>query len=173
MSLTVKLMCAACVCSLAASECDEHCTWNDCRVFNGTAQVRKSLSSALNLSHASSPHNREQPQLAALVRIVFPSSVCSPDPVAAAKQPVSLNSAVFNAPSAIQQSPSLTYPIFGLPLPLQCPLTLLILVMQDSEFTIEFTQLRDWIVDVKRAFNVELRESGKAAYRCLGLGYIW
>jgi hypothetical protein len=45
--------------------------------------------------------------------------------------------------------------------------------MQDAEFTIEFAQLRDWIADVKRAFNVELRENGKASYRCLGLGYMW
>jgi hypothetical protein len=45
--------------------------------------------------------------------------------------------------------------------------------VQDAEFTIEFTQLRDWIADVKRAFNVELRENGKASYRCWGLGYMW
>ncbi|WIA38074.1 hypothetical protein OEZ86_001443 [Tetradesmus obliquus] len=67
--------------NLAASECDEHCTWNDRRVFNGTAQ--------------------------------------------------------------------------------------------DAEFTIEFEQLAGWIADVKRAFDVELREGGKAKYRCLGLGYMW
>lgn len=27
-------------CSLTSAECDEHCTWNEHRVFNGTAQVR-------------------------------------------------------------------------------------------------------------------------------------
>eukprot|EP00882_Tetradesmus_deserticola_P001995 GHRQ01002140.1.p1 GENE.GHRQ01002140.1~~GHRQ01002140.1.p1 ORF type:complete len:593 (+),score=177.48 GHRQ01002140.1:42-1820(+) len=66
---------------MAASECDDHCLWNDRRVFNGTAQ--------------------------------------------------------------------------------------------DAEFTIEFAQLRDWIADVKRAFDVELKENGKASYRCMGLGYMW
>ena len=45
--------------------------------------------------------------------------------------------------------------------------------MQDAEFTIEFEQLAGWIADVKRAFDVELREGGKAKYRCLGLGYMW
>jgi hypothetical protein len=44
---------------------------------------------------------------------------------------------------------------------------------QDGEFTIEFAQLADWIADVKSAFNDELKEGGKAKYRCLGLGYMW
>jgi hypothetical protein len=44
---------------------------------------------------------------------------------------------------------------------------------QDAEFTIEFEQLASWIADVKSAFNDELKEGGRANYRCLGLGYMW
>jgi hypothetical protein len=44
---------------------------------------------------------------------------------------------------------------------------------QDAEFTIEFEQLAGWIADVKSAFNDELKEGGRANYRCLGLGYMW
>jgi hypothetical protein len=44
---------------------------------------------------------------------------------------------------------------------------------QDAEFTVEFEQLAGWIADVKSAFNDELKEGGRANYRCLGLGYMW
>lgn len=43
----------------------------------------------------------------------------------------------------------------------------------DAEFTIDYSQLASWINDVKRIFNVELKENGKADYRCMGLGYMW
>jgi hypothetical protein len=33
---------------------------------------------------------------------------------------------------------------------------------QDVEFTAEFSQLESWISDVKKIFNVELLENGKA-----------
>jgi hypothetical protein len=35
-------------------------------------------------------------------------------------------------------------------------------VLQDVEFTAEFSQLGDWISDVKKVFKEELFESGKA-----------
>ncbi|WIA23842.1 hypothetical protein OEZ85_013501 [Tetradesmus obliquus] len=44
---------------------------------------------------------------------------------------------------------------------------------QDVEFTAEFSQLESWISDVKKIFNVELMENGKAKYRCMGPGYLW
>lgn len=33
----------------------------------------------------------------------------------------------------------------------------------DTEFTIPFAALSNWVNDVKRVFNVELKENGKAA----------
>eukprot|EP00878_Enallax_costatus_P000622 GHUV01000724.1.p1 GENE.GHUV01000724.1~~GHUV01000724.1.p1 ORF type:complete len:626 (+),score=75.62 GHUV01000724.1:267-2144(+) len=44
---------------------------------------------------------------------------------------------------------------------------------QDVEMTAEFNQLEAWIADVKKIMEVELRESGKSKYRCLGPGYLW
>eukprot|EP00878_Enallax_costatus_P001016 GHUV01001150.1.p1 GENE.GHUV01001150.1~~GHUV01001150.1.p1 ORF type:complete len:631 (+),score=62.78 GHUV01001150.1:321-2213(+) len=44
---------------------------------------------------------------------------------------------------------------------------------QDVELTAEFDQLEDWIADVQKIMDVELKENGKAKYRCLGPGYLW
>ncbi|KAF8060339.1 GULLO1 [Scenedesmus sp. PABB004] len=44
---------------------------------------------------------------------------------------------------------------------------------QDVEFTAEFDQLGDWIADVKKIFTTELKEDGKAPWRCMGPGYLW
>jgi len=44
---------------------------------------------------------------------------------------------------------------------------------QDVEFTADFKDLPSWISAVKRIFQKDMWEDGKARYRCLGPGYLW
>jgi hypothetical protein len=42
------------------------------------------------------------------------------------------------------------------------PACLLLLLLQEMEFTVEFSRLAEWIGDVKRIINMDLLENGKA-----------